>query len=387
MASKRRHEMSVRGIGELARSRSAEYLRSSRVRKGAILDEFVLATGVKRKTAIVLLREPPPVRPRPRGRPGKRYGTDVAAALEWLWATNGYLCSERLVPSLPLMMDLVEAEGAWGFSGHVKEKLLKISVSTCERLLGPHKAAFRPAGRCMTRPGSVLKSQIPVRTWADWSETEPGFCEMDLVHHCDNDTHGEYIHTLTLTDVILGWTEVQALRNRSERTVASGVDSIRLRLPYPLKGLDSDGGGEFINQILFRYCQDKAILFTRGRPSKKNDQCRVEQKNRSVVRENVGYDRYEGDEALRALNAYYRALRLRVNFLQPCMILTSKERVGAKVRRHYGLAMTPCQRVLEHACVSPEMKERLKEQLASIRPAALAKEILRLREELRKFAR
>lgn len=379
--------MSVRGIGELARSRSAEYLRSSRSRKGTILDEFVLASGVKRKTAIVLLRKPPPVKPRPRGRPGRRYGTDVAAALEWLWAANGYLCSERLVPSLALLIELVEAEGAWGFSEEVKEKLLKISVSTCERLLRPHKAAFRPLGQCMTRPGSLLKSQIPVRTWAEWSETEPGYCEMDLVHHCDNDTCGEYIHTLTVTDVVLGWTEIQALKNRSERTVATGVDSIRLRLPYRLKGLDSDCGGEFINHILLRYCQGKHILFTRGRPSKKNDQCRVEQKNRSVVRENVGYDRYEGEEALRALNAYYRALRLRVNFLQPCLILTSKERVGARVRRHYDLAMTPCQRALEHPCVPTGVKERLKEQLDAIKPAALANEILRLREELRRWAR
>jgi len=387
MAGKRRHEMSVNGIGELARSRSLEYLRSSRLRKSAILDEFVLATGVKRKTAIVLLRKPPPAKPRPRGRPTKRYGSDVSAALEWFWATNGYLCSERLVPSLPLLIGLVESEGSWGFSESVKEKLLKISVSTCERLLRTHKAKFRPSGQCMTRPGSLLKSQIPVRTWAEWIETEPGYCEMDLVHHCDNDTHGEYIHTLTITDVLLGWTEIQALKNRSERVVAGGVDSIRLRLPYPMKGLDSDCGGEFINHILLRYCQEHRILFTRGRPSKKNDQCHVEQKNRSVVRDNVGYDRYEGEEALRALNAYYRALRTRVNFLQPSMILTSKERVGARVRRHYGVAMTPCQRVLEHPCVHQDIKERLKEQLETIKPASLAKEILRLREELRKFAR
>jgi hypothetical protein len=307
--------------------------------------------------------------------------------LEWLWAANGYLCSKRLVPSLPLLIELVEAEEAWGISAEVKEKLLKLSVSTCERLLRPHKAAFRSSGRCMTRPGSLLKSQIPVRTWADWIETEPGYCEMDLVHHCDDDTYGEYLHTLTVTDVSLGWTETQALKNRSERIVASGVDSIRARLPYPLKGLDSDCGGEFVNGILFRYCQDEQILFTRGRPAKKNDQCRVEQKNRSVVRENVGYDRYEGDEALRALNAYYRALRLRVNYLQPCMILAGKERVGAKVRRHYDLAMTPCQRALAHPCVPQDVKARLEERLKAIQPAALAKEILRLREALRTYAR
>jgi hypothetical protein len=379
--------MSVKGIGELARSRSLDYARSSRRKKGAILDEFVAATAVKRKTAIALLRKPPPVEPRPRGRPAPRYGADVAATLELLWAANGYICSKRLVPSLPLLIELVQAEGSWGISEEVKAKLLKISVSTCERLLRPHKAAFRPAGRCMTKPGSMLKSQIPVRTWADWVETEPGYCEMDLVHHCDNSTYGEYVHTLSVTDVVLGWTELHALRNRSEKTVECGVDSIRTRMPYPIKGLDSDCGGEFINQIMLRYCQERNIVFTRSRPSKKNDQCRIEQKNYSVVRQNVGYDRFEGEEAVRTLNAYYRALRLQVNFMQPCMILTRKERIGSRVRRHYDMAKTPCQRALEHPCVPDECKHALKEQLAAIKPLALAKEILRLREELRRHAR
>ncbi len=379
--------MSSKSIGELARSRSLEYVRSSRKRKGAILDEFVSATAVNRKTAIVLLRKPPPIKARPRGRPTPRYGPDVAAALEMLWAADGFICSKRLVPALPLLIKLTEAEGAWGISEEVKAKLLRMSVSTCERLLRTHKAGFRSAGRCMTKPGSMLKSQIPVRTWADWLETEPGYCEMDLVHHCDNDTHGEYAHTLSVTDVVLGWTETQALKNRAEKTVELGVDSVRTRMPYPIKGLDSDCGGEFINQIMYRYCLDRKILFTRARPSKKNDQCRVEQKNFSVVRQNVGYDRFEGEEAVRALNAFYRALRLQVNFLQPCMILTGKERVGPKVRRHYDIAKTPCQRALEHPCVSNECKAALDEQLKAIKPIALAKEILRLRQELRHHTR
>jgi hypothetical protein len=379
--------MSSKGIGELARSRSLDYHRSSRVRKGQILDEFVVATGVARKTAITLLRTPPPVKARPRGRPGARYGPDVSAVLELVWAMSGYLCSKRLVPGLPLFMELMEAEGAWGISAQVKEKLLKISVSTCERLLHPHKAAFRPVGRCMTKPGSMLKAQIPVRTWADWLETEPGYCEMDLVHHCDNSTYGEYVHTLSVTDVLLGWTELQALKNRSETGVASGVDAIRTRMPYPIKGLDSDCGGEFINAIMYRYCLERKILFTRARASKKNDQCRIEQKNYSVVRQNVGYDRLEGEDAVRALNAFYRALRIQVNYLQPSMILTSKERIGAKIRRHYGKAKTPCQRAMEHPCVSHECKTALEDQLKDIKPIALAKEILRLREELRRHAR
>ena len=379
--------MSSKGIGELARSRSAEYVRSSRKRKGIILDEFVAATAVARKTAIVVLRKPPPLKAKPRGKPEKRYGADVSAALEMLWAMEGYICSKRLVPALPMLLELVEAEGEWGISEGVKAKLLKLSVSTCDRLLHPYRAAFRQKGLCMTRPGSMLKAQIPIRTWSDWSETEPGYCEMDTVHHCDNNTAGEYVHTLSLTDVLLGWTELQALRNRSETSVQCGVDSIGSRMPYAVKGLDSDGGSEFINEIMLRYCQNKGIVFTRSRPYKKNDQCRIEQKNRSVVRDNVGYDRLEGEEATKTLNAFYRVLRLRVNFLQPCMMLQSKERVGSKIIRHYDKAKTPCQRALDHPCVPEERKAALREQLAAIKPMAISKEILRLREELRRHAR
>ncbi len=387
MAGKRRHTMSSKSIGELARSRSADYLKASRKRKGAILDEFVASTGVARKTAMSLLGNPPHRTPKPRGRPGKRYGADVSAALEMLWAMEGYICSKRLVPALPMLLALVEAEGQWGISGEVKEKLLRLSVSTCDRLLHPHRVAFRQKGLCMTRPGSMLKAQIAIRTWSDWSETEPGYCEMDTVHHCDNNPAGEYVHTLSVTDVLLGWTELQALRNRSETSVQCGVDSIRSRMPYAVKGLDSDGGSEFINQIMLRYCHEKGIVFTRSRPYRKNDQCRIEQKNRSVVRDNVGFDRLEGEEAAKALNAFYRVLRLRVNFLQPCMMLQSKERVGSKIRRHYDTAKTPCQRALEHPCVPEERKHALREQLATIKPMAIAKEILRLREELRRHAR
>lgn len=379
--------MSSKSIGELARCRTLDYIKASRLKKGIILDEFVAATGVRRKTAIVLLGNPPPAKPRPRGKPKKRYDSDVGAMLEVLWSVNGYICSKRLVPSLPLLISLMDSEGEWRCTEELKTKLLRMSVSTCERLLRAYKAHHRGHGRCMTRPGSMLKSQIPVRTWSDWIETEPGYCEMDLVHHCDNSVSGEYLHTLGVTDVLLGWTELHALRNRAERTVLSGVDSIRLRMPYPLKGLDSDGGGEFINAIMLRYCQEQKILFTRSRPSKKNDQCRIEQKNYSVVRQNVGYDRYEGDEATRVLNAYYRKLRLQVNFLQPSMILTSKERNGAKVTRKYDLAKTPCQRALEHPCVTKDCKQALKQELEAIQPMALAKEILRLRGVLRSHAK
>jgi hypothetical protein len=239
----------------------------------------------------------------------------------------------------------------------------------------------------MTRPGTLLKSQIPIRTWSDWPDEEPGYCEMDLVHHCDNDTSGEYLHTITITDVVLGWTENEALRNRSEKSVELAVESIRARMPYPIKGLDSDSGAEFINEVMLRYCRAHGIVFTRSRPYKKNDQCKVEQKNGSVVRQNVGYNRFEGEDARRILSALYRELRLMVNFVQPSLKLVSKERVGARIRKKYDLAKTPCQRALEHTCVSEEAKAALKERQAAVNPARVARELVRLRAELYKHAK
>jgi len=387
MAENRRHLMSSQSIGELSRSRSLEYARSSRKRKGAILDEFVAATGVKRKTAIGLMRDPPPVKPRPRGKPKERYGADVRAALELLWAASGHMCSKRLVPGLPGMIAMMEAHRESLWNEQTKERLLKLSPATCDRLLKAKRKSFLPVGRCMTKPGSMLKSQIPIRTWSDWSDEEPGYCEMDLVHHCENDTSGEYLHTITITDVVLQWTENEALRNRSEKSVELAVESIRARMPYPIKGLDSDSGSEFINEIMLRYCRNNGIVFTRSRPYKKNDQCKVEQKNWSVVRQNVGYNRFEGEEARAILSAFYRVLRLLVNYIQPSMKLVSKERIGARIRKTYDIAKTPCQRALEHPCVSDQAKETLRQQQALVNPAQVAREILRLRAELYKQAK
>lgn len=371
---------------ELARSRAGAYARASKGSKTSILDEFVAATGVNRKTAMELLKRPPSLKPKARGRPKKRYGSDVAAALEMLWAVCGHIGSKRLVPFLPDLVEMLQDAGEWSVSESVLQKLRTIGAASCDRLLHPYKRSQR-TGRCMTRPGSLTKAQIPIRTYDDWTETEPGFCEMDLVHHCDDDTNGEYLHSLTLTDVITGWTENAGLKNRSQQVVLTAVMSMEDRFPFPIKGLDSDSGGEFVNAIMLRFCQERKILFTRSRPYKKNDACRVEQKNWTVVRQNVGYDRFEGEEACRALNAFYRALRLRVNFLQPSQRLIGKTRVGARIHKQYDVAKTPCRRVLEHPCVSEDVKQLLRTQLREIKPMSIAKELLRLRETLREYAR
>jgi len=378
--------MSISARRELASSQSQSYRKASRKDKSRMLDSFVEATGMNRKYAMQALRNPVAKAPRKGKRP-EHYAPDVRAALEVLWAVAGHICSKRLVPGLAGLIAMMEAHHESLWSESAKVKLLKLSPSTCDRLLKAKRKAFAPKGRCMTKPGSLIKSQIPIRTWSDWTETEPGYCEMDLVHHCDDDTSGEYLHTITVTDVLLGWTENEALRNRSESSVVTAVESIRARMPYPIKGLDSDCGGEFINAIMLRYCQDRGILFTRSRPYKKNDQCKVEQKNYSVVRQNVGYNRFEGDPARKVLSAFYRVLREQVNFVQPSLKLLSKERVGARIRKKYDIAKTPCQRALEHPCVSERVKDVLKEQLAGVNPAHVAREISRLRSELYKYAK
>ena len=373
--------MSISARRELAASQSRSYFKATRKNKTRILDSFVQASGLNRKYAIEVLCRPLSRKVRKGKRP-KRYGPDVQAALEMLWAVSGHICSKRLVPGVGLLLSMMENHGETLWSPETKDKLLRLSPATCDRLLRAKRKSYAPKGRCMTRPGSMLRSQIAIRTWSDWAETEPGYCEMDLVHHCEGDTSGEYLHTLTITDVLLGWTENEALRNRSEQGVASAVEAIRARLPYPIKGLDSDCGGEFINSIMLRYCQEKRILFTRARPGRKNDQCKVEQKNNSVVRNNVGYNRFEGEDARRVLSALYRVLRLQVNFIQPSLKLVSKERVGARIRKKYDLAKTPCQRAIEHPCVDDKVKDALREQLATLNPALVAREISRLRNEL-----
>lgn len=373
--------MSISARRELAASQSRSYFKATRKNKTRILDSFVQASGLNRKYAIEVLCRPLSRKVRKGKRP-KRYGPDVQAALEMLWAVSGHICSKRLVPGVGLLLSMMENHGETLWSPETKDKLLRLSPATCDRLLRAKRKSYAPKGRCMTRPGSMLRSQIAIRTWSDWAETEPGYCEMDLVHHCEGDTSGEYLHTLTITDVLLGWTENEALRNRSEQGVASAVEAIRARLPYPIKGLDSDCGGEFINSIMLRYCQEKRILFTRSRPGRKNDQCKVEQKNNSVVRNNVGYNRFEGEDARRVLSALYRVLRLQVNFIQPSLKLVSKERVGARIRKKYDLAKTPCQRAIEHPCVDDKVKDALREQLATLNPALVAREISRLRNEL-----
>jgi len=216
-----------------------------------------------------------------------------------------------------------------------KEKILEISASTIDRLLSKEKAKMRLKGRARTKPGTLLKHQIPIRTFADWDEGRPGFVEIDLVSHDGGNARGDYAQTLDVTDVYTGWTETEAVKNKAQIWTFKALKGIRKRLPFKLLGIDSDNGSEFINAHLLRFCKQEKITFTRTRPYRKNDNCFVEQKNYSVVRKAVGYYRYETKKELEILNELYKVLRLYTNFFQPVMKLVKKTRVGSKVIKRY----------------------------------------------------
>jgi hypothetical protein len=367
--------MSLKSKNELVEAVQPRYLKAGKVEKQRILDEFTCATGYHRKHAIRVLKNRVARRKR-RKRTGYRtiYRGEVVQVLEQIWEIYGRLCSKRLQPFLPEAIRVLERCQEIQLSNEAKELLLKISSASIDRCLRPVRIRSWQ-GLSTTKPGSLLKSLIPVRTFTEWDEECPGFLEIDLVAHCGNTTEGQFLCTLTCTDLCTGWTEVTGLLHRSQETVSEAVRRMRQRLPFPLLGIDSDNGGEFINDLLYRYCLDEHITFTRSRPYQKNDQAHVEQKNWSVVRHTVGYDRWETQEELVLLESIYDDLRLYINFFQPSLKLIAQERIDKKTRKRYDTAKTPYQRVLERQDISLETKARFAYLYLQLNPAKLRRQI------------
>ena len=379
--------MSVTSRRELLAVVAPRYRAAKGEERHRILEEFVASTGYHRKYALSVLNHPitrgtarkKRVRPR-------QYVFAVQQALVTCWRAANGICSKRLVPYLPELVRVLEQHEELHLEPQTKARLLALSPATADRLLQAERARAKPHGLGTTKPGTLLKSAIPIRTFAEWDEAVPGFTEIDLVAHCGGNTRGEYVYSLSVTDVATGWTECVAVRTRGQQAVFAALVLARGRLPFPLRGIDSDNGGEFINAHLLRYCQQEELTFTRSRPYKKNDQAYVEQKNWTVVRQLVGYERYESLAAYEALGALYEVIRLYINFFQPSMKLVAKERVGSKVKKTYDQAKTPYQRVLESAQVSEQVKERLRQQYASLNPLALLRQMQRLQAVLWKLA-
>ncbi|MCJ7624072.1 MAG: ISNCY family transposase [Anaerolineaceae bacterium] len=368
--------MTLRSKRELLEMMHPRYLKASKARKTQILDEFIAATGYHRKYAIRVLKRG--LRPRGlRKKSGRQkvYQGEVVGVLKQIWEILGRICSKRLKPFLPEMVEVLERCKEIEMTPETKTLLLKMSCSTIDRCLRLVRFENKKRGLSTTKPGTLLKNAIPIRTFTEWDDAIPGFVEIDLVAHCGETTAGQYLNTLTVTDIATGWTECLAILYRSQEMVSQAIIKLRQRLPFPLLGIDSDNGSEFINHTLFRYCEDEEITFTRCRPYKKNDQAHVEQKNWSVVRRLVGYDRFETEEELILLSSIYDDWRLYVNFFQPVLKLVAKERLGSKVKKMYDIASTPYRRVLATNLVSIEDKARLINIYYQLNPVTLRKQI------------
>jgi hypothetical protein len=352
------------------------YVRASRIEKGQMLDELCALTGWSRRHARRALAGALHAPVEPVRRPRQRiYGEEVLVPLRIVWATLGGPSGKRLAPFMSEAVQALERHGELSLGPQVRAKLLRMSSATIDRALAPERARLQVRGRSGTKPGSILKRQIPIRTFAQWDELRPGFCEVDLVAHDGGSPYGEFCQTLDLTCVATGWTEPRALQNKAQRWVHEAIEQVREELPFPLLGLDCDNGSEFINMHLFRYCAEHAITFTRSRPYRKNDNCYVEQKNWPVVRQQVGYARYDTSAELEALRELYRVLRLYVNFFQPQMKLVSKTRHGATVTKHFDQARTPLQRVLASPDVGQEIKDGLRATYLELNPAQLKRDL------------
>jgi hypothetical protein len=366
---------------ELLKAIRDRYRAGTKDEKLRILDEFVAVAGYHRKHAIRLINAASVASGSSRCSRLPLYDTAVREALVVLWEASDRVCGKRLKSLLPILVSALERHGHLTLASTVRTRVLAASAATLDRLLAPTRAAVS-GQRKRPRAIPAVQRNVPVRTFADWQAPLPGEMEADLVSHGGESTSGSFVHTLTLTDVASGWTECVALVVRAGALVVAALDQIRTRMPFPLRGFDTDNGGEFMNEIVAAYCLEHGIPCTRSRPYHKNDQAWVEQKNGSVVRRLVGYRRLEGLAAAEALSRLYAASRLFVNFFQPSFKLASKTRLGAKVRKTYHAPETPCARLLASAAVTDEMKVRLRTLAAQLDPLQLLEEIRAVQHHL-----
>lgn len=383
----------------ITKALSEQYRKATKKQKGAILEQVVESTGYTRCYARWVLRnhgrrvevQPGIVlegdrRIARRRRRAPRYGPAVVEALTQIWKILDYLCGKRLASALPEVVPRLVAFKEIRVTKAVQRQILQLSAATIDRLLQPERARYTLKARGRTKPGTLLKHQVPVRTFSDWNDTQPGFFEMDLVGHDAGIGAGDYCQTLDMTDVATGWSEQVAVLNKAEKWVFEGIQTVRRRLPFPMRGVDSDNGGEFINHHLVRYCRTEHITFTRSRPYRKNDTCYVEQKNWSIVRRFVGYERYESQTACDVLNELYIVLYDYNNYFLPSQKLREKIRDGAHVTRRHHPAKTPYARVVEASGIDPAVKRRLTAYYQTLNPAALHRRIQALQKKLHTLA-
>lgn len=294
--------------------------------------------------------------------------------------------AHRLQPFVPELLDRLALCGELALAPAVDKRLRQASAAPLTRLLAPARGRYPARGASTTRPGTWLKHEIPIRTFTEWDDAQPGFLEIDLVVHCGTSTVGFYLCTLCTVDIVTCWVELEAVWGKRQERVGGAVQHVHARLPMPLLGLDSDNGSEFINQGMLAYCRRHALAFTRSRAWQKNDSAHVEQKNGAIVRGLVGDDRYASKAAYAQLARVYRLARLHVNFFQPVQKLVRKTRMGARTRRYYDTAQTPYQRLCASGVLSPAQHAELLTLYASLNPMQLRRDLERELERLWKLA-
>lgn len=377
--------MTRTSIQEYAAAVRGRYLAARRGERTKLLDEFCRTTGYHRKAAIRLLRQGGRVPTRRRGRP-RQYGPALADALRRVWEASDRLCGKRLAPFLSEFVSVLERQGELTLSADIRAQLVQLSAASIDRLLRPCRQPGRRRPYTQTGASAALKAQVPIRTFGEWAGVAPGAVQADLVMHCGESVEGFYLTTLTAVDVATGWTECAPVWGKAQQPVRGAVHRVRQRLPVALRELHTDNGGEFLNAVLYPYCQRERIQFTRGRPYKKNDQAYAEQKNWIAVRRVVGYDRYASRAAYEQLERLYDLLRRYGNFFQPLRKLVGKERVGAKVIKRYDTARTPYQRLLEAGVLKAAQRASLERLYRSLNPVRLRAEIDAALETLWKLA-
>lgn len=382
----------------IAAEMAAGYQKARKREKGVILDQFVQLTGYVRRYGARLLREHGKktrvgsttiigdVTKKPARNRQPIYDSEVVEALRKIWMIMDCICGKRLKAALGELIPVLKRNMEIQLDPATEEKLRTISASTIDRLLALDRKKQALKGRSGTKPGTLLKHQIKIRTFSEWNEGKPGFVEIDLVGHDGGDASGEFCQSLDVTDVCTTWTETRAVQNKAQVWVFKALTDIRKALPFQLLGIDSDNGSEFINNELYRYCIQERITFTRARPTRKNDSCFVEEKNYSVVRRNVGYRRYDTMEEQELLNKLYGYLRLYTNYYLPTMKLVSKERIGSQVKKVYDQPTTPYRRVLASPHVKQSDKNRIRKVYSTLNPAELKRNITSVQERLCRIA-
>src|SRR5450755_4291578 len=376
-------ELSMATRKAITRALAVRYRDGSRTVKSGILDTVCGLTGYHRDYARRALRAaltPRVVKPRAARAP--KYDAKVVAPLAKCWAVLNAPAGKRLAPMLAELVPLLRRYGELDLDDATADLLIGMSAATIDRRLVAARSKMLPRGRSHTKPGSMLKARIAMRTWAEHDENTPGFVEVDLVGHEGGNPRGKFCFTLTVTDIATGWTENRTVPDKLQVNVLAALTDVVEHLPFPIKGIDSDNGSEFIDQALLAYCRKRKLKFTRSRSGNKNDGAHVEQKNWTMVRQLVGYLRYDTPGELELLNKIW-VLQSRIgNHFYPQQKLISKIRDGAKISKKYDPAQTPHARTSAHPDVKPLPKRRLAAQHASFNPAAVQRQIQALCDQL-----